>query len=318
MNALESGDSMRVAAVIPTHNPRPEIIDRVVQALKVQTLDPTQWDLLVVDNASSTPLKTALVSWHPNGQIVREDELGLTRARVRAIAEVTADVVVWVDDDNILSPAYLSDVVRLFSEYPRLGAAGGKSLPEYVTPPPEWHSIDLAPLGCRDLGDDIILVDWNSGATRHYPHAAPIGAGMAVRMVAMKEWSDAVAKEPSRLSLGRRGAALTSGEDNDINLTLLERGYQLAYFPQLCLTHVIPPTRVTRDYLQRISRTSFRDFVRVLDSHGIRPWTSIPSWTVPLRSLRAWVRHRAWRGPVEAIHWHSAVGQFEGRASLRS
>ena len=47
------------------------------------------------------------ISWHPNGRHVREDELGLTPARLRGVAEAVAELLVFVDDDNILDPDYL-------------------------------------------------------------------------------------------------------------------------------------------------------------------------------------------------------------------
>ena len=75
-------------------------------------------------------------------------------------------------------------------------------------------------------------------------------------------------------------------------------------------------TELTEAYQQRLARASFRDFVQVLDLHGIRPWTAIAAWTVPLRCLKAWVAFKAWRGPAERIRWQGAIGQFEGRAAI--
>jgi hypothetical protein len=150
-----------------------------------------------------------------------------------------------------------------------------------------------------------------------YPAAAPIGAGMVIRQKAMRAWADAVATDQQRLSLGRRGTALSSGEDNDINLTLLRAGWQLAYLPSLQLTHVIPAARLALRYQKQLARASFRDFVRVLDQHGIRPWSAIPRWTVPLRALRCWFSYRVWAGPAQQVRWRGAMGQFEARAQLR-
>ena len=149
-----------------------------------------------------------------------------------------------------------------------------------------------------------------------YPTAAPIGAGLVIRRQAMLVWADEVAGNPDRLSFGRRGTALSSGEDNDINLTLLRSGWQLAYLPQLCLTHVIPAARLTLSYQKRLARASFRDFVRVLDRHGIRPWPAIPRWSVPLRAIRSWFRYRVWANPAQQVRWSGALGQYEGRALL--
>jgi glycosyltransferase involved in cell wall biosynthesis len=305
-----------LSVILPTHAPKPEILARTLEALQSQSLPRLEWELLLVDNASPQPLAPTLTAWHPHGRVVREENLGLTHARLRGIVEAAGEVLVWVDDDNVLEPTYLDRVVAEFRVRPRLGAAGGKSLPEYVEPPAPWYTPNLAPLGCRDLGKETRVSRWDDDGSRGYPEFAPIGAGLATRSAAIRQWADAVHGDPRRIAFGRRGNALTSGEDNDINLTLLGKGWELAYFPELSLTHIIPPGRLTQDYQERMARTSFRDFVRVLDLHGIRPWSAIAPWTVPLRALRAWLNQRAWRGPAARIRWQGALGQFEGRARL--
>jgi glycosyltransferase involved in cell wall biosynthesis len=304
-----------LSVVLPTHNPNPAILERVLDALRCQSLPIEVWQLLVVDNASSSPLPSTAVSWHPHGCVVREDQLGLTYARLCGLEHSSGNLLVWVDDDNLLEPNYLLSALRTFENNPALGAAGGASIPEFQSPPPSWYVAGLAPLGCRDLGDQEIWMRWDPHLP-HYPRAAPIGAGLVIRKQVMKVWANAVAKDHDRLSLGRRGSALSSGEDNDINLTLLRAGWELAYLPQLRLTHVIPASRLKLAYQKRMARSSFRDFIRVLDLHGIRPWPAIPSWSVPLRALRSWFRYRAWSSPAQQVLWSGALGQYEGRALL--
>jgi len=99
-------------------------------------------------------------------------------------------------------------------------------------------------------------------------------------------------------------------------MTLLEEGWSVGYFPSLELTHLIPEQRVTPDYLAEMAESSNKTWVTVLDIHGIRPWSPIPKWTVPLRKMRAYFATRAWRGPLERIKWRGTCGQFEGRALL--
>ena len=307
---------MRISVLIPTHNPRPDFLDRTLAALRAQTLALSEWELLLIDNCSAPALSPALVAWHPHGRVVPAPVLGLTHARLAGFAEVRAGILVWADDDNLLDPDYLQIVLEAFSNAPHLGAIGGKSIPEYESPPAAWYRPDLAPIGCRDLGDTREEARWNPGEGRYYPNCSPIGAGLAIRKNALSVWIRAVQNDPLRQQLGRTGTALTSGEDNDINLTLLADGWSVAYLPNLRLTHLIPPRRLSIDYQQRIAQAAFRDFVRVLAIHGIRPWPPIPPWTVSLRKAKAWLTHRAWTGPAAKIHWHGLCGQIEGRAAI--
>ena len=99
-------------------------------------------------------------------------------------------------------------------------------------------------------------------------------------------------------------------------LHALETGWSAAYWPELTLHHLMPPDRLTESYLGAISRAAFRDYVRVLNLHGIQPWKAIPGWTLPLRKIRAWFRNQAWRGPNASVQWNSAVGNLEGRALI--
>ncbi|MCP9849779.1 glycosyltransferase [Cyanobium sp. Morenito 9A2] len=304
-----------LSVVLPTHNPNPERLERTLEGLRVQTLATAEWEMLLVDNASDPELSAQWVSWHPRGRLVREQRLGLTHARLRGLAEAAPGVIAWVDDDNVLAPTYLEEVRDVCAAHPRLGAAGGPAIAEVQGSVPAWFVPDLAPIGCRDHGDQPLWMEWNPAAPA-YPAAAPIGAGLAIRTEAMAVWAEQVKGDPRRLALGRSGQALSSGEDNDICLTLLRAGWQLAYLPQLRLTHLIPSKRLELDYQRRLAEASFRDFVRVLDLHGLRPWPAIPVWSVPLRSLRAWFRYRVWRSPERQVRWRGAVGQFRGRALL--
>ncbi len=308
---------MTLSVLIPTHNPRSDYLHRTLDALRLQSLPRAEWELLLIDNCSAPALPPSLVDWHPRGRVVPAPTLGLTHARITGVDTASGEVLVWVDDDNILAPDYLENVRRLFAANDRLGAAGGKSLPEYDTPPPAWYRPGLAPLGCRDLGNHPLEARWEaSGQPRHYPDSAPIGAGLAVRRDALLRWVERVKTDPIRQRFGRTGTALTSGEDNDINLTLLGDGWTLAYEPTLSLTHLIPPRRLTLDYQRRIARASFRDFVCVLALHDIRPWPAIARWTVRLRQLKAWFVMKAWQSPAASIRWHGACGQIEGRSRI--
>src|SRR5258706_13145188 len=99
---------MECSVIICTHNPRADYLKRVLGALKAQTLPKEQWELLLIDNASKESIsKLCDLTWHPQARHVREDELGLTAARLRGIAESMGNVLVFIDDDNLLEEDYL-------------------------------------------------------------------------------------------------------------------------------------------------------------------------------------------------------------------
>ena len=309
--------SFKLSVIIPAHNPRVDYLQKVLNALQAQTLPSSQWELLFVDNRSVPPLAGRIdLSWHPNAAVVREETLGLTRARVAGFQRALGELIALVDDDNLLASDYLAHVVRLFAEHPRVGALGGKIFPEFEGTPHPWIKEFFGLIACRDYGDSPMVSNglWDDTLGRNvYPLCAPVGAGMALRREAVQPWL--TAPLASELT-DRRGTELSSGGDNDIVLTLMKRGWKVGYFPQLSLNHLIPTSRTTRDYLARLNHGIAKSWIQVLTRHDACPWGPIPGWTVPLRQLKAWFTYRAWGGPAEYIHWQGACGHFEGRATV--
>lgn len=310
-----------LSAVICTHNPREDYLARTLDSLRAQEAlgDGREWELLLVDNAGDAPLADSVdLAWHPSARVIWEAKLGLSHARFRSYREARGALIVYIDDDNVLDPSYLRLALEAFEADPTLGAAGGKALPRYEVPPPPWFAELGLSLACRDLGDEPLRAAWPGGRSPDgtYPKCAPIGAGMAIRREAYGAYVEAAAADPVRAALGRRGADLASGEDNDMILTLLEQGWSVAYLPGLRLEHLIPARRLSAGYLERYAQSSNRTWIQVLDVHGMRPWPAIAPWTTPLRKARAYLRNRAWASPVNRIRFRAACGQFEGRASL--
>lgn len=201
----------RVTVVIPTHNPRADYLARVVDALRKQTLQREQWEIILVDNGSRVPLKAGAVksgkvetlegydaencidlSWHANARVVREDKLGLTFARLRGFVEAKGELIVMVDDDNVLAPDYLETGVRIAHEHPMLGAFGGKCLPEFEVEPPEWLKARGKGLGLRDRGDreELFPREHTADGMRH-----EAGGGREEASVSVEQcFSEAVGK----------------------------------------------------------------------------------------------------------------------------
>jgi glycosyltransferase involved in cell wall biosynthesis len=301
-----------VTVVLPTHNPDATRLRRTLDALRSQTLDPSCWELLVVDNASLY----AVVLPEPflqNARVLREPNLGLTSARRTGFAAARGEIVVLVDDDNVLAPDYLERTLAAFARLPRVGALGGKSIPEFEAPPATWHREFLPLLALRDLGNAERVSNTaadQSSPRIAYPDFAPIGAGMALRRAALAAWLD---RGASPLS-DRRGRELTSGGDNDLVLTLLRARWEVAYIPELSLTHLIPASRLDAIYLGRLNRGIQKSWTQVLACHQASPWRPISPASVLFRKARAWFSFRAWATPAARIRWQGACGHFEGRS----
>jgi len=239
---------VQVSIVICAHNPRPDYLSRVIAALRNQVLPYNQWELVIVDNASEPPLAPHWnISWHPHARHIRENELGLAAARRRGMAEATADLLAFVDDDNVLAENYLSEVVRIAQEWPALGTWGsGTVVPEFERQPADYLKPYLVCLALRDNRQAY----WSNVIS--YGDALPNGAGMCLRASVANEYRRLHDAETIRLT-GRKGTALVGHEDTEIAFVGCSLGFGMGVFPELRITHLIPKERVSDEYLLRLA-----------------------------------------------------------------
>ena len=305
---------MLISVIIPTYNPNIQRLEQTLTGLKIQSLPYKFWELLIVDNNSSTVFTDKIdISWQPGSSIISEPRQGLTYARLKGFSSAKGDIIVMVDDDNILQEDYLQQVSNIFEDNPKLGAAGGKSLPRFEAEQPAWLKEFYDSLAIRDLGDNVVMNQWEN----KYPEYAPIGAGMAIRKEALTSYIDKIANQTNAIS-DRTGTSLSSGGDNDIVIEVLRSGWLTGYFPQLQLRHIIPAARTNSNYLARLVNNSNKSWMQLLDSHQINPWKKIPAWTSPLRKLKAWFTYKAWQNKLNYIRWQGACGLFDGLAAIKN
>jgi glycosyltransferase involved in cell wall biosynthesis len=242
-----------VSVIICSHNPRPHYLARVLEALRHQSLPPERWELLVIDNASQPPLtpETWDLSWHPRARLVREDELGLSAARTRGMCEAAAELLVFVDDDNVLQPDYLSQAVRIGREWPQLGVWGGSIVPEFEVEPPDHLREFQGFLALREIKTPRWSNIMTSNVTTCIVEATPLGAGLCVRANVATAYRRRCEQSAIQIT-DRQGKTLLSGGDVEICYVACSLGFGMGIFPELKLTHLIPKERISEDYFVTI------------------------------------------------------------------
>lgn len=269
-----------LSVIICTHNPREDYLRRVLEALNRQTLTKDQWELLLIDNASAEPLSGKYdLSWHPQARHVREQELGLTPARLRGIREACADLLVFVDDDNVLAPDYLDQALKIANEKPWVGAFGGNIEPEFECEPEP---------GLGKLVDWVGVVrvkqeKWALGTAEIAQQYCPIGAGMVIRRCVALRYAELLESDPIRKKLDRKGATLLCHGDTDMALCACDLGMAVGRFPCLQLIHLIPARRAKEKYIFRlIEDAAFSDGLFMYIREGKVP--NLPIQIEPCRS----------------------------------
>jgi hypothetical protein len=178
---------------------------------------------------------------------VREEELGLTPARLRGIAEASGELIVFIDDDNELAADYLEQAATTNRSYPRLGVFGsGKLEPAFEMPPPAELSSRLSMLALRKVSTPC----WSNNPKDY--SCIPWGAGLVVTKPVATVYRDLVSQLHMSTILDRRGQRLFCGGDDLFSWAAVGEGLGFGIFPQLRVTHLIAATRVTRPYFLRL------------------------------------------------------------------
>ena len=307
-----------VSVILCTHNPRPDYLGRVLASLRGQTLPAQQWEFFLVDNACEQPLAEIWdISWHPHGRHIRENELGLTAARLRGIRESSGELLVFVDDDNVLAPDFLAQAAAIRARCPVLGVFGAGILePEFEVQPPA----KLRPyLHCLALRNNLSAL-WSNNVKDF--QCTPCGAGLCVTRHLANFYRNFLEGLGIKAVLDRRGKRLFSSGDDFFSRLAAQVGLAFGVSPALRITHLISADRLRKQYFLRLihdhslstgvmdyvldgtqpSRTDLVWFVRLL-LHGMRNG---------LFSMRCW--WAAARGQDGAAQFISANGLSPAKA----
>ena len=115
--------SPRASVVIPAYN-APRTIVSTIRSIRAQTEE--DWELIVVDDGSSdeTPeVVEGLTAEDARIRLIRQENQGVAGARNTGIGEAAADVVAFVDNDDVWLPQYLEAMLGALDAAPDAGLA---------------------------------------------------------------------------------------------------------------------------------------------------------------------------------------------------
>ncbi len=290
-----------ITAIVPAHNPRPDYLAATLEGLAAQTLPRGQWRLVLVDNASNPPLSASVdLHSHPGAEIVREERLGLTSARLAGFRHASGEVTVLVDDDNVLAPDYLATAMEIAGRNPHLGTWGGVIAPRFERP-------ELAPprslyplLTLREVASDT----WSNDPDHHA--STPWGAGLCVRREVAAAYAASLENNPRGLELDLQGSRLLYGGDTDIAYTGCRLGLGKGVFGALRVEHLIPAERCSARYLERVAEgRGYSEILHALVRTGVLPRQE--------RSLSGWLRTLRGRSRGTVLERRVAGAHARGR-----
>nr|WP_242060473.1 hormogonium polysaccharide biosynthesis glycosyltransferase HpsE [Aerosakkonema funiforme] len=234
--------------VIPTYNGAsrlPKLLDRL---LVQNNSDRLSWEVIIVDNNSTDDTAKVVRNYQANWpqayplRYYLEKEQGSAYARLRGVKEAKAELIGFLDDDNLPDPDWVATAYSFSKEHPKAGAWSGQTHGDFEIPPPENFRRIQAFLAIREYGPKPKLF-----APENL--SLPTAAALVVRKQA---WNESV---PTRPTLrGRLGGSMLGGEDYEALLYMHKVGWEIWYNPEMHTYHQIPRSRLERNYLLSLSR----------------------------------------------------------------
>jgi glycosyltransferase involved in cell wall biosynthesis len=234
---------MELSIIISTYN-NAISLERTLASVVMQDADRTQWECVVVNNASTDDTAARFVKFAEahsdvNLRLVNEPQQGLSFARNRGIEESKGQIMVFIDDDETINEGFVSAYIDLFRNKGAFVAAGALEV-VYDTARPKWmsHYTEKMIANPLNLGDEIVTI------TRK---VVPTGGNMAFNREVFNLYGN------FDTDLGRRGDELFGGEENELFDRIRDLGERIFYTPHAIAYHHIADRKLTADYFDKLS-----------------------------------------------------------------
>lgn len=243
MVRIDMKRELRLSLIVATYN-RAEQLMVTLRSIAMQRAAAELWECIVVDNNSKDNTAERVEEFrltHPKLNIVyvREGQQGLSYARNAGIRVAQGDILAFVDDDERIVEGFIGAYIELFDSYSDAMSAGGRIVAEYPTGRPRWMSryTEQPIANPMDFGCSVRL----------FPKGRiPGGGNMAMR----REFFERVGVFDTEL--GRKGGSLIGGEESDIFERAEALGFRCYYVPDAVMYHIIPETKLTEEYFERL------------------------------------------------------------------
>ncbi|MFD1552177.1 hypothetical protein DNU06_00230 [Putridiphycobacter roseus] len=241
-----------ISMVICTYNPNKAIFERVLTAIENLNKPVNLVEVIIVDNNSKKPIETEeyiarfLENNTPKTTLIKETKSGLTFARIAGIKASESDLVLFVDDDNVLNPDYVQNIIDLNSRYPFVGCWGpGIVNVDFLGEVPAW--IESNKQIFQEKNNDYVKY----GSLKGWHAYSPAGTGLVVKTNILKKYIQKV-EDQELVAKDRSGKSLSSGGDSQIIHVATMMGYAVGMAPSLSLVHFISNDKANLNYIKKL------------------------------------------------------------------
>jgi len=250
---------LKISVIVATHD-RSDSLRRLIASLAPELATGSR-EIIIAENGTPAPTRFSLEG--APLKHLHEPRAGKCRIQNRAIADVTGEILVFLDDDLVVAPGYLAAVEDFFDTHLEFAAMKGRILPledpeKKVGPMAVYLDLPIA-----DHGEEVIEV------------RGVLGANMAFRAETLRQ----AGPFDERLGPGAGGHE----EETEMSQRIRRAGFRIGYAPKALVYHEVDAARANRERFIRIARERGR--CRMLhEKHSAQD--------VILKNAIAWVRLR--------------------------
>ena len=211
-----------------------------------------RWELLVVNNNCADETDAIVQKYESKLplRLIHEPTPGKVFALNRCIAEAKGEYLLFTDDDALVEPSWMTEVLSKFRQS-NADMVFGRVLPWWETQPPKWFGDILAA--------NFALLDYGSESfVAESMKRQPFGVNYAFRKSVFNEIG------LYKTDLGPRGGQGFGGEDDEIFRRMLLNGKTVVYHPNAVVHHYVPKVRCEKSYHRMRSWRGSTDHLNLL------------------------------------------------------
>ena len=245
---------MKASVIVPTRN-RADVLDQCLESLCAQSFPIDEFEVIVIDNGSTDHTLEVVNRYKDQLQLryryVKEPGLHVGRHEGCHLAK--SDLLMYIDDDVVVSSEWVSSVVETFQDV-KVSLVGGNNYPNFEVAPPEWLTHmwnEKKPIG--KMAPSLSILDFGEGFLETDPYLV-WGCNFSIRKDVLKAAGgfhpDGVPKDRLRF----RGDGETHVSD-----FIKKSGLKAMFNSSASVHHLVSIDRMTpqyfeqRSYLQGIS-----------------------------------------------------------------
>jgi len=210
---------------------RPTGLQQLLSSITELVSETPSFEIIVIDNDGDRSGEDILTPYRATGIPISyfvEPVKNISRARNRAVAVARAELIAFIDDDEVAEPAWLTTLHKTLIEH-AADAVFGPVLHRFAVPPPQWlANLDFWNYPVPDTGSEVPRHQFRTG-----------------NVLFRKTFAEKLTY------LFDENLGLSGGEDTDFFSRMSTAGGKLIASQEAVVYETVPTERMGMDWLTR-------------------------------------------------------------------